>query len=392
MKTLSLLFLALVIGATCRAQGSYAPYGLDMELIYNCGPTSCPQLDLAIQANATWVRIFVPWGIIEPSQPTGTPQPSTWGQMSGQHSYDWSYPDGMIGYAVSHGLNVYAQLYWVAPWANGNPYGLGCDPVAAYTGNQCYVYWNGGQYVNCNGNQGQSGCTAVGNPQGVPPMQTLNVGGTQVAASTAFEDFAYNLAARYPQVQYFGPMNEPNFTNMYNPPGGYTGNYLNYYMQYLATPVLTGIQGANSNNQLVGPDASLTGGATSGLNSFVIPLYQYFSSSFGVWSVHSYHNSNSSNDHQSVRNDMDTVFSNIGNLKPIWLTESGFLYYGNTTQSDNVSGLYVDEYNRSYYWTKTFYHDIQDGSGSLAGGYYGLIDQYGNYRPAFYTYQTLYGR
>jgi hypothetical protein len=250
-----------------------------------------------------------------------------------------------------------------------------------YTGNQCYVYYNNG-YINCNFNQSYPGCIPVGNPQGVAPRFNINVGGTQVPSSTALEDFAYNLAVRYAQVHFFGPMNEPNFTNMYNPPGGYTGTYLNDFMNYLVSPIRNGIKAANSNNQLVGPDVSIQSGsgATSGINSFLVPLNQYFSSSFDVWSVHSYHD-----DHTGVRDDMDTIWGDLGTAKPIWLTESGFKYNGSNSQSDNVQGLYVDEYNRQSWWTKTFYHQLKSGD-------YGLIDDNNNYRPAFYTYQTLYGR
>lgn len=201
-----------------------------------------------------------------------------------------------------------------------------------------------------------------------------------MAASLALQDFAYNLASRYPQVNYFGPINEPNVTSNYNPPGGFTGNYLNYYMQYLVWPVSSGIKEYNSVNKLVGPDVGLTAGAASGLNSFISPLHQYFSSSFDVWSVHDY-----SSDHNGTKNNMDSVFGIVGYSAPVWLTEVGYSASNLTDQSNNITGLYVDRYNRSYYWPRAFYHSLQDQS-------YGLKDQYGNFRPSFYNYQTLYGR
>jgi hypothetical protein len=100
--------------------------------------------------------------LVESNQPTGTPLAGVNGQMSGQHSYDWTYPDNIVTNAINRGLQVYVQIYWTAAWANGNPY-PSCDPVAASTAGQCYV----------------SG-VPVGNPQGYPPMATLNVGGTNV--------------------------------------------------------------------------------------------------------------------------------------------------------------------------------------------------------------------
>jgi hypothetical protein len=85
-------------------------------------PTYCPLLDTAVSANAGGVRIFVPLGVVEPNQPTGTPLAGVNGQMSGQHSYDWTYPDNTVTNAISRGLQVYVQIYWTAAWANGNPY------------------------------------------------------------------------------------------------------------------------------------------------------------------------------------------------------------------------------------------------------------------------------
>jgi hypothetical protein len=351
--SMSVLFATVLFG-----QSPYQPFDLDLELISACSVGSCPILDQAVAARAQWVRIFVPWQKVEPSAPTGVGNPGVNGQKSGQHSYDWGYPDSMITPALNRGLKVYAQIYWTAAYANGNPYPQ-CDPVAS-AASGCVV-------------NGQN----VGNPQ------------ANISLNPAYlEDFAYNLATRYPGVQYFGPMNEPNFSNNYVYANASNGNYLNYFMDYIVGPVRNGIKAANQNNQLVGPDVSLTAGASNGKNSWMLPLNQYFSSSFDVWSVHSYHP-----DHTAVRDDLDGLFSSIGNSKPIWLSETGFAINGNASnQATQLQGVYVDQNNRNSWWTKIFYHDLQSDSSLPPSADDGLVDQNNVYsaRPAFYTFQSLY--
>lgn len=121
-------------------------------------------------------------------------------------------------------------------------------------------------------------------------------------------------------------------------------------------------------------------GCDSGWGSWFLPISQYFLNWFDIISVHSYHT-----DHSGVRSDMDKLDSTyIWRRRPIWLTETGFTQSQNP--NDNVYWLYVDEYNRQTWWTKTFYVSLYDTDSTK----YGLLDPYWNPRPAFYTYRDLY--
>jgi hypothetical protein len=366
--------LLTVLAPPMLAQGTWTPFGLDMELIPNCSISSCPQLDSAVAADSQWVRIFVPWAKVEPTQPSGPVYPSVNGQMSGQHNYDWTYPDAMIPAALNRGLNVLVQIYWTAPWANYNQY-PNCNPVSAAAAGQCWL-----TYTQQQCGKDHTLCYAVGNPQGAIPWFYLNIGGNIVQASVALQDFAYNLAARYPGVQSFSPMNEPNFPQNYDPPGGYSGNYLNYFMQYYVAPVSAGIKAANATNKLVGPDVTLSANGSTGRDQFMVPLNQYFSSWFDVWSVHSYRGAET-----DVRADMDDLHGFLN--KPIWLTEVGWPF--NYAQSNNVYWLYVDCFNRQSWWQKAFYHQLQAAD---ADDDKGLVAMDGVARDAYYTYVNTYPR
>ncbi len=363
-----LAFLGFSMAFSCLdpsfvfAQGALTPYGIDHEII-GCNSWAggnCEPLDYSVTGNTQWVRLFVPWQQLEPNPPNGTPNPNVNGQMSGQHSYNWAYTDQYVLPAISRGLNVYLQIEWVPAWANGNPY-PSCNPVDAGGSQGCIV-------------NGQN----VGNPQGYVPTNTAFL-----------QDFAFNLAQHYNnEVYYYGPLNEPNGKNNYNPydqglPNA-SGEYLNYYINYYERPVSAGIKAANPQNQLVGPDVSLTASGPengNGISNWLSPLYEYFSIEFDVWSVHSYHTAGSHND---VKSDMDNAGSATGNAKPMWLTETTFSASNLNTQYSNVSNLFIDQYNRSGWWTKIFYHDLaNDGVGLLDGNY--------NLRPAFTAFQGSYG-
>jgi hypothetical protein len=355
-RTIARTIIGLTVFTTSLfAQGAYTPYGIDLELIGNCSQSSCLLLDDAVQARAQWVRIFVPWNIVEPTAPTGAPTGAPGFKSGSFHNYDWGFPDGMIQPALNRGLNVYVQIYFTASWANGNPY-TNCEPV----NNRC-----------------------PGNAQGwIPNKDPNNTGGTGLY----LQDFAYNLAVRYPQVQYFGPLNEPNFTNNFNVVSPLDpGSYLNYYMEYFAFPVQTGIKLANPGNQLVGPDVGLSQGASSGLNSWINPIMQYFPQTFDVLSVHTYHS-----DHTGVRDDLDSVETYARNYgKLVWLTETGFGACDLQNQANQLQGVYVDEFNRQTWWTKTFYHTMQVPIPNCSQDD-SLADPSNNFRPAFFTFQSLY--
>ena len=162
---------------------------------------------------------------------------------------------------------------------------------------------------------------------------------------------------------------------------------MNYFMQYYAFPISTGLKAVSSSISLVGPAVTVTNACgvphsncDSGWGSWFLPISRYFLSTFDVISVHAYNA-----DHGGVRDNLDKLNNTyIKYQRPIWLTETGF------TQSQdpngNILALYVDEYNRGAWWTKTFYHDLYDDNSTK----YGLLDPNWNPRPAFYTYQTLY--
>lgn len=348
-----------VNGILATHQTGYNPYGFDEW-------GSGTEANMAQAAHTQWVRILVPWYTLEPNAPNGNYAQSANGESSGQHTYNWSFIDAQVSDATGRGINIYLNIYWVPPWANGNPY-PSCNPVTAATNGQCYV-----------------NNVAVGNPQGYLPV-----------SNTGFlQDFAYALAHRYDGlVTYYGPMNEPNLTANFNPQqqqlSNPNGEYLDYYITYLERPVRAGIKAANSANLLVGPDVSLDvcgiPSGCSGTNGWIYPINEYFSSEFDVYSVHTYPSTAG-----GVLSNMEGVYNVTYGYHPVWLTETGFHVNGNlSNQATQVQDLYVNEYNAGTWWAKTFYHvlwDNSDASGSIA-----LLNQDYSPRPAYYTYQSLYG-
>lgn len=113
---------------------------------------------------------------------------------------------------------------------------------------------------------------------------------------------------------------------------------------------------------------------------------QFFSGSFDIISVHSHKSS-----HDDTKSEADTIYSDFGLAKPIWITECDFSGPSPSGQADNVTLVYVDEFNRQSYWTKLFYNlggysQSCNGLGLLCGnGGSTLMEQ-----PAFTAYQQVY--
>lgn len=318
---------------SARAQGAFQPFGLDMENLdvskcnHNIG---CPLLDEAAVAGAQWVRLLAIWYFLEPQQ----------------DSYNWGELPWQVWYAGQKGINIYFTATWAPQWANGAI--STCPPYAGATQ------------------------TGPGTSGGGACQNGYQDVGRTVTNSNYTYNFFYNLALQFngsdtsgcpsgnvstchPLVQYFGVWNEPDGLNNYNDvyfDGGNLGNYLNDFVTQYLSPAYNAVKAANPSASVGAADLGTGSGVTCGgfgncggwQGSWMQPLSQFFSGSYDFITVHGYHAH-----HGDDTSMIDTVLSNYAHGKFVWLTETA---YGS---SSDVTGLYVDEFNRQGSWTKAFY-------------------------------------
>jgi hypothetical protein len=335
MKRYWICLLLFLVTFTASAQGPFQPFGVDAENldVTKCNPNvGCPLIDLASQAGAQTMRLLAIWWFLEPQQ----------------NVFNWGILPWQVWYAQQHGINIYFTAVWPPQWANG-----ATSTTAPYSGQNC----------------GDCGRT--------------------VTDSNFTQTFFYNLALQFngsdvsgcpaadpntchPLVQFFGVLNEPDYMNNYNDtyfnPNN-LGNYLNDFMSQWAFPAYSGVKAANPSAYVVGPDLSTVDNTTCGGfsncngwdGSWMQPLSQYFSNAFDIISIHGYHQ-----DHGTDTSQIDRVQSSYNpSGKFVWMTETA---YGDP---NNITGLYVDEFNRQGYWTKVFYS--MGGYGNACGSSTGLL-------------------
>ena len=74
------------------------------------------------------------------------------------------------------------------------------------------------------------------------------------------------------------------------------------------------------------------------------------------------------------------------NGKKVWVTEVGYAYNNlfPSTQAYEMQQTYVDMFNRTYCWTKTFYHILRQDQ-------YGLLNPDGTPRLSYSSYKSMTG-
>lgn len=164
LAPLTLFLLALPSTASAR------PFETGISGIGDYSPLS---FERTRDAGARWVRLAVPWETIAPKQP-----PASWDPTNpGDPNYDWSYLDTGVTEAVRHGLAPLLLVDGAPQWAQR--------------------------------------CVSP------PGLQLTNLCDPDPAALGAFATAA---ARRYsgtfgglPRVQYWGGLNEPNYTGFFFP-------------------------------------------------------------------------------------------------------------------------------------------------------------------------------
>jgi hypothetical protein len=217
--------LCLVGGGLLAAQGSYQPFGVDVENLdvskcnHNVG-VGCPLVDQAAAAGAQWMRLFAWWYYLEPSN----------------GSYNLGELPWQIAYAQSKGIQVYLTATWAPPWANGAQ--ITCNPVS-----------HGG--ADCPQPQDE-GATVLNSTYTYDFFYNLatqfNGSGGGYTSSYCGTGSSYNADYCHPLVQYFGTWNEPDGMNNYNDKeyDPYNlGNYLNDFVNQFLQPAYNGIKAAN---------------------------------------------------------------------------------------------------------------------------------------------------
>ena len=148
------------------------------------------------------------------------------------------------------------------------------------------------------------------------------------------------------------------------------------YLEAIALPISRGVRAAGSGNVVVGPEVALSAcgipSGCSGLDQWITA--NRFVSVFDILSVHAYRGS-----HGDVAADLDAVHLAAPGAA-VWLTESGF----SANQASEVRGLYVDNYNRSGWWARTFYH------GLIGNGATDLLNLDWSARPGFAAFRDAY--
>ncbi len=91
-----------------------------------------------------------------------------------------------------------------------------------------------------------------------------------------------------------------------------------------------------------------------------------------------------------LRGDMDDRICQLGG--PVWVTELGYdVRNGEDYQSTNMYNSYVDLFNRTYCWTKTFYHDLHQIPPTGNGSQYSLLNPDLSPRLSYTTYKSMTG-
>ncbi|HRC86151.1 MAG TPA: hypothetical protein PK413_11120 [Thermoanaerobaculia bacterium] len=392
MRSRILLVLLLLLGSA-PAFAQFQPFGMDVEWIgvgdcnpylyrsdaYGGGTGYCPLLEAAARAGAQYVRFLTLWRYLEPNPPTGVPQPGVPGNRTGQHSYAWDTdPYGnqwdyyvnycsrfSPGFCSGRPYQVIFTHVWAPAWARGSSC-VDCSPLS-------------GNAAQC-GDSGRS------------VQSGYNGSGYFVPATDILFDYYYNFARHFQgRVRFYGVWNEPNNSCNFDSRflGTGSGSYLNDFVSRYLFMAWNGVHQADPSAQVIAPELLFSDKGSCGgwfscdwYNSWLQPMWQYFSSSLDIIGLHRYPD----RDHTQVRDNVQQAYLLTGGSRQIWMTEVGYNYSGDGSfQSNEMYGTYVDNFNYTWMgWQKTFYHDLWGGEKSL-------LNQNLTPRPAFSRYQSMTG-
>jgi hypothetical protein len=368
VRKLSIVFVLSVLMLSVTSASAQQQFGVDAENldVTVCNPSvGCPLIDQAQAAGAHWMRLLTIWRFLEPSE----------------NNFDWGLLPWQVWYAQQHGINIYFTGVWAPQWANGAV--STCPP---YTKAHQYDP-NGVMGPDCQFGYRDVGRTVTNSNYTYTFFYNLAL---QFNGSDVSGCPASNVSTCHPLVQYYGVWNEPNGLNNFNDtyfnPNN-LGNYLNDFASQYLIPAHNGVKQANPSAFVVAPDIGTGSSACGGFgcgswdNSWMAPLAWYYSSYFDIISIHGY------NGHATDRDNVDRVYNNWAYGRPIWETETAA-----SGGTNDLTLIYVDEYNRMNYWPRVFYS--MGGYGSSCGGNTLLCSNDGvtlQQTPYFYAYQSVYG-
>jgi hypothetical protein len=325
----AVLGLSLVLAfAPCLAAQKY---GLNMDLVHPAPTTTSDIVQKAINTGVQWIYVPVPWYEVEPVG-SGT---TYWGPAAGRyHDYNFSGLDIAVNGLTAAGVNIVLQLAWQPAWAGG----ARCDASPT------------------------------------PPDNTTECGIIYQSHRTSFYnnfyDLAYNLALRYPEVQYWAIGNEPNTDKMFSPEPPLEGNYLpTDYMALLMLPAHDAITSVIPGASVFGPElwtCTSSGGDecaenqdhnwgyyTSWTHDWAWALLGYFDQYFPRFTFHSY-TFDDWGQRTSAGALWDHVMVPLHKERPMWTTEMNF---ENPADQNHIADFTCKTY-KTMTWERAFYFDL----------------------------------
>jgi len=92
-------------------------YGVNAQWLFSTDPSTWPaQFQSMVDGGLTTVRTDARWSAAEPNPPSG-----------GQHSYDWSLFDTIVGNLAKYGIRWAPTLDYPPPWAQEDPSDIGSE-------------------------------------------------------------------------------------------------------------------------------------------------------------------------------------------------------------------------------------------------------------------------
>jgi len=219
-------------------------------------------MERTADTGVTDIKIWAWWGWIN-SEPNFQERPSKregyWVvpgiRTSGWHRYRFEELDKAMNEAKAKGLSVALAVHGPPKWPRGDV----CD-------------YDLGTYHPC----------------GIIRKDHYEI------FKAAWFDFAFYLAQRYPEVQYFIAYNEPNLPYAFLPEKPYIGgSLLTAYMELAYWPFADGVRASGREVYIVGPEITLQDvnnefGDLRWLENWILPILEHYPNHFDVIGVHSY--------------------------------------------------------------------------------------------------------
>lgn len=364
----------VIVGALPASAGYTQTEAINWPAANAPGQTSSDINTLTSEVENTgvkWVMLEVWWTLSETNAPTASPTGpySAYGPtVAAWHNYNFTALDQVISNLQSHGINVVLRLDHHPSWAGGQP---NCEFQP-----QCGIIYNS----------------------------------YKTTFKDNWQDFAYNLAKHYPNIQYWALWNEPNLAEEFSPQDPLVGNsIIAEYMTDIQFPGYDGVRAALPNAIMVGPELLVAAHGVNGntcdywgtyypnesahcayWQTWTQSLLQYYQQYVTTWTFHTYDTS-ASYEIDAVGTIWNSYMVPLGKQRQIWLTEFNFVnFIGSGSQSGtcglseqslgaDVHDLYANMPNQ-----RAFYFALFDGTGSSCGD--GLVHGGPNWTPKSYLY------